>query len=224
MSGDHSIKISDVAASSSSSSSNPVAAAFAAMTESQQDAMAEANSLATEAAEKAARDAQRILLQQALAKYEQGATLDATTPEDGDCLFHAIRRGGFFGVDQAVDPEAVRQIALSHATVEQIEAAAASTGLTVGQYRAKMTQFEYGDNCMVAILARVYNRDISVISMNYARTFRASGTDDVGVDPAAVWIGHAPEKHYYAIFRCHGGSIGTRDEPEKVVSPIDSGQ
>ena len=53
-------------------------------------------SLQTKHREDTQRLMERITLQQSLSKYETGATIDAMTPEDGHCLFHALGRGHIF--------------------------------------------------------------------------------------------------------------------------------
>ena len=143
-------------------------------------------------------------LQESLHTYEAGAVLDKTTPADGHCLFHALKKGGLLqqeaiGFDLTV--KELRSMALQTATEEELQAAAISTGLSVIQYKTNMVKSLWGDELMLVGLTRVFHQDITVIGRNSARTFLASGGDIEGTIENAIWIAHMAEFHDYGIHR-----------------------
>ena len=58
---------------------------------------------------------------------------------------------------------------------------------------------EYGDNLMIALLARTFARSITVVSATGARTWHADGAETKGVAADAVWVVHLGEHHYYGV-------------------------
>ena len=101
-------------------------------------------------------------MQTALTKHEAGALLNTSTPADGHCLFHALKHGGlarFENVPCQLTVAELRCMALSMATPEQLEVAAASTGehgVSVDRYKEQMVSNLWGDNLMVALLAQTF--------------------------------------------------------------------
>ena len=141
-------------------------------------------------------------MQEALARYCSQAKIDHETPMDGSCLFHALKAGGLFAQrdlgDIQISVSDLRKLAVNEATEEQINVAAlsAGTGMTPDAYREGMRRGQWGDNLMLVCLAKVFNRPITVISRESARTFHAGGEFDGTMDEA-VWIAHFAELHYF---------------------------
>ena len=79
--------------------------------------------------------------------------------------------------------------------------ASLSNDLTVEGYVDEMSKDGYGDNLMVALMARVWQCSIIVVSEHNARTWHANGEEVPGADPSAVWVAHAGEWHYYGVKR-----------------------
>ena len=95
----------------------------------------------------AERGLQEQSLQAALTALEEGAALNMSTPRDGHCLFHALHRGGLLAdIPGKLTIHEIRNIALSLATPEQLEVAAASTlgGMSVEKYREEMATSAWG--------------------------------------------------------------------------------
>ena len=68
-------------------------------------------------------------LQERLAQEFPDLLLDTTTPKDGHCLFHGLKRGGLCeGIPEALDIAALRGMAVNQATAEQLAVAAISQG------------------------------------------------------------------------------------------------
>lgn len=65
----------------------------------------------------------------------------------------------------------------------------------------------WGDNLMIALLAQCFNKAITVISTDSARTYMADGTEANGAVQGAIWIAHHSEFHYYGVLRA-GDSLG----------------
>ena len=150
-------------------------------------------------------------LQAHVARLEGGARLDLTTPKDGHCLLHALRAGGiasFRDIPCQLTIEELRRMALSIASEDEIAVAAAGTGangVSVETYKKTMVANMWGDNLMIACLARLSNKDITVISGTCARTFFARGGEAQGALMSAVWIAHRGEFHYYGVHRSGQG-------------------
>ena len=103
-------------------------------------------------------------LQEALDQAEPGAALNVSTPEDGHCLFHALKSGGIFASRpdfNDLDIAALRQVVLSEATTEQREAAAVSNDLPVSVWEQRMAVNDYGDALMISLLSQFFGRDLS---------------------------------------------------------------
>ena len=135
-------------------------------------------------------------LQEQLTRLEHGACLDLRTPADGHCLFWALLEGGLacpaeMG-DVQLDISELRAIAVSEASPHELEIAALGTPgcQTTEDYVNGMRQGLYGDMLVLGCLARVFNRDITVVSQNYARTYLAVGGDTDGPRDTAIWIAH----------------------------------
>ena len=80
-----------------------------------------------------------------------------------------------------------------------------------------MANNAWGDQLMLVCLARCFNRDITVIGYNSARTFLTKGGEVDGVLPDSVWIAHRAELHYYGVKKVSLGSVYTaegRDEED----------
>ena len=97
------------------------------------------------------------LLQESLSRYEAGALLDADTPGDDHCLFHALCAGGL------IDPSSIptrltigelRRMALSTASTSEIEVAAIAADVSVKVYTRSMVNNAWGDQLMLVCLAR----------------------------------------------------------------------
>ena len=146
-------------------------------------------------------------LEAALIEVDSTAQIHESTPADGHCLFHACVSGGLFTeADLGFRPTVYefRRMALSLATPEQIHTAAVSSGnggMTDAQYIKSMVQGGWGDDLMIALLARCFRKDITVISVGSTRTFRADGTEENGGSKHSIWIAHHSEFHYYGVVR-----------------------
>jgi len=146
-------------------------------------------------------------LQAAVSEVDPTAHIDKSTPADGHCLFHACVSGGLFTeADLGFKPTVydLRRMALSLATPEQIHTAAVgagNAGMTDAQYRKSMVQNGWGDNLMIALLARCFRKDITVISVGSTRTYYADGTEENGASKHSIWIAHHSEFHYYGVLR-----------------------
>ena len=122
----------------------------------------------------AARQNQEIALQASLCRFNAFAVLDESTPGDGHCLFHALRIGGMFDeIDfgNSVTIADLRKMALHEATLHELTVAAAGcgdAGVTVEEYVAGMQASEWGDNLMIAKLASLFQRSITVIKTSGA--------------------------------------------------------
>ena len=79
-------------------------------------------------------------------------------------------------------------MALNTASEEDIQAAADGTGqgMSVATYKKHMLRNAWGDNLMISGLARVFNKDISVISLRFSRIFFAAGDEANGARPDSV--------------------------------------
>ena len=97
----------------------------------------------------------------------------------------------------------VRRNLQSMATQDQLQIAANAMEppMTVQQYKDSMSCSEWGDNLMVALLAKAFTKDICVISSVGTRTFYADGREENTVEPSALWIAHEGEFHYYGVIR-----------------------
>lgn len=141
---------------------------------------------------KEALEAAENALQAALSSVEAGAQIDLTTPADGHCLFWSMLRGGLLvpdnlgGLDFSIAE--LRAMALAAATPAELELAAISTldadgePLSVETYRNGMLEGLYGDHLMIACLARIFDRDITVVSTDSSRTFLAAGLHNKGME------------------------------------------
>ena len=86
--------------------------------------------------------------------------------------------------------------------------------MTVQAYTKGMMRNLWGDNLMIACLARTFGRDISIISRTYVRSFLAAGGEAQGVTKGSLWIAHRGEEHYYAVVRAEnnmGGMVPVSD-------------
>ena len=166
-------------------------------------------------------------LQQSLDALEPGALVDRETPGDGHCLFHALMEGGLFAADDTLRGlkltiHELRRIALNTAEPQEIEIAAQGSGeegLTVPEYIEAMIHSGWGDNLMIAMLAKSFQKDITIISVDgVARTYFAAGGEVCGTHPTSIWVAHHSEWHYYGVVRA-----GSR--PNNVISqPLEDGQ
>ena len=110
-------------------------------------------------------------LEQALSQFCPGALLDRSTPADGHCLFHALRRGGVASSEDipcSLSIRELRSLALSVASEEQLQVAAAGhgdSGLSVAEYKEQMPIGAWGDELMIAMLAKAFCRSISIVSI-----------------------------------------------------------
>ena len=128
---------------------------------------------------------------------DAAASLDLTTPTDGHCLFHALAAGGLLaGIPESLTIPELRDLAISQATLEQLQTAAASTGetgLTVEDYVDGMRKGLFGDNLVIAVLCQELKRNIPVVSAQSVRSCLAEGGEVAEVAPNAVWVAHLPE-------------------------------
>ena len=76
-----------------------------------------------------------------------------------------------------------------------------SKGLTIEAYKESMVTNGWGDNLVIAMLARCFNKALTVISKNSARTYRADGAEVDGTIENSIWIAHHSEFHYYGVLR-----------------------
>ena len=170
----------------------------------------------------AQREQEQVALQEALTGFNDRARLDTTTPADGHCLFHALDRGGLFEEVQfgnALTIPELRRMALQEATMEELTIAAAGcgdAGVTVEAYVSGMQAADWGDNLMIAKLASLFNRDITVIRATGARTFLKEGGEIDGAVEDAVWIGHLREFHYMGIQVLTGEQV----QAANIVVPL----
>ena len=98
-------------------------------------------------------------------------------------MLHALRTGGLANLHDCpcslTIPE-LRGLALSTATPEQLQMAAAGTGqkgMAVEEYAKKMAQDAWGDNLMMALLARCFRKAVSVIASDIARSWLPDGSE-----------------------------------------------
>ena len=127
-------------------------------------------------------------------------TLDLSTPKDGHCLFHALRKGGLLSdLNNELTVKEMRALALSNATEEQLQVIAAEWGVTVDVYKQRMRNDYWGDNLMIALLAAVFERPITVVSPSMTRTFAAHGVESNMADDEAVWVAYNNQTHYYGV-------------------------
>ena len=82
--------------------------------------------------------------------------------------------------------------------------------MTIADYRKEMVTNGWGDNLMIALLARCFDKAITVISKDSARTFFADGHEADGVVQESIWIAHHSEFHYYGVLRA-GVSLPAKD-------------
>ena len=147
------------------------------------------------------------LLEESVQKCLAGSRLDRNTPRDGHCLLHALMRGGLMNdgrVPLSLTVRELRAMALSVASPEELEVAAASTGdagVSVATYKRGMLRNMWGDNLLTSCLARVFHQDITIISRGYTRTYLAAGGELEGPLEDAVWIAHLGEWHYFGVLR-----------------------
>ena len=122
-------------------------------------------------------------------------------------MFHALLSAGLaspLGCDIPPDISQMRANVLNIASEAQLNVAASGDkdgGVPVEEYKRGLLAGEWGDNLVIALLAKHYQQSISVISLTYARTWSPDGQEQCGVEADALWIAHAPERHYYGIFR-----------------------
>ena len=158
-----------------------------------------------EAQKKQQWDEEVSLLGIALNGAEEGAVLDQTTPTDGHCLFHALAHGGLLrDIPGSLTIQQLRSLAVTNATAEQLEHAALASDppVSVAEYSASMRQGSiFGDNLMIAVLAVCFKTNIVVVSHSSSRTFLATGGEQEGTAPDAVWLAHLPEQHYFGVHR-----------------------
>ena len=92
-----------------------------------------------------------------------------------------------------------------------------------------MRQGLYGDNLMIALLAQLFRRDVTVIDEASVRTFLAIGGErpfDESLDGNSLWIGHVGDNsggsaemdHYFGILRA-GAAAGEPLVPARVDAP-----
>ena len=178
--------------------------------------------------EKRSRVEQEIArLAAALDAAERGARLDYDTPEDGHCLLHGLAAGGLLSdIPDGLTVNELREIALQGATMQQLQAAAVGTGeegLTIERYVEGMRRGLYGDNLIISLLARGFQRGITVIRPDYIRTFLADGGEQEGVLEGAIWIAHYGEDHYFGVLRAGAGpSASTRGQELVVRERLDT--
>ncbi|CAK0859201.1 unnamed protein product [Prorocentrum cordatum] len=174
-------------------------------------------SLEQKALEDAAPRAMEKEMQASLSKFSETAAIDRETPKDGSCLFHALRAGGLFSQralgDVRLSTRDLRKMAVNEASDQQVAIAAASNdpSMSVDDYREGMRNGEWGDNLMLACLSRAFNRAITVISKDTARTFLPDG-ESPGVLEDAAWVAHYSEVRYFGVKR--GG-----EDPEPDAGP-----
>ena len=92
-------------------------------------------------------------------------------------------------------------MALNMATPNEIELAAKGVGkqgVPVDKYKSQMATSGWGDNLMIAVLARDLKRSITVISESSSRTFTAYGEELDGADEYAIWVAYLQDFHYFA--------------------------
>eukprot|EP00973_Karenia_brevis_P008889 1203206-Karenia_brevis.AAC.1 len=88
-------------------------------------------SIAAQAAEDKKRESRQSQLRNSLQQISPQADLDLTTPADGHCLLHALRRGGMASradIPCDLTVSELRAAALSMATPEELQVAAAGSG------------------------------------------------------------------------------------------------
>jgi len=159
--------------------SNEARAVGAAITEDPRNFDLKAGLLASaksRANKKKAWEGQVQELEAAVAAEEGYARLDFSTPSDGHCLFHALAGGGLLdGIPESLTVEEFRDLAVSSATLEQLQNAALTSGpggtpISVEAYVSGMRTGLYGDNMVIAVLARELGRSITVITVTRKTT------------------------------------------------------
>ena len=144
------------------------------------------------------------LLQAQLTAVEPGARIDTSTPKDGHCLFHACRRAGILDdCEGGLDIFEMRKILVHSASEEQLGAASASMGITVREYKDRMSRSEWGDELMIVLLSAVFDKAITLFKTDSVATVYPNGSRTVGADRSSLWIAHRAEVHYYGVLREH---------------------
>ena len=160
------------------------------------------DSLAESASAQEQQERHRKTLQVALDCLEPGALVNTTAPANGSCLFHALTRGGLTcGIPGGLSVAQLRRVALSIASDEQLSLAALSTGLSKDEYIKGIKTPGWGDELMVALLAKGFSCSITVVGANTERTYHSNGDAVQGSDPNSIWICHAAEWHYFGVVR-----------------------
>ena len=171
---------------------NPDCAARLAVAGSAAAAVATLVETAQEAAIQEQREGALVRrLNDGLGLLEPGCMVNRTTPKDGHSLFHAFRRGGVANLQTcpcALTIVELRGMALSMASKEQLEVAAASTGIgiAVKEYLKRMCSNDFADNLIVALMAQIFETPITVVSMNGVRTWWPDGREAEGATPESV--------------------------------------
>jgi hypothetical protein len=106
-------------------------------------------------------------LNEVLAQY--GKQIDESTPRDGHCLYHALRKLNFVGSEVSISE--MRSKAVAAADVEMLAVAGLNMGRSLDEHTAKQLTDDYADDCILGALARAYDRSITVVHLTSIRSF-----------------------------------------------------
>ena len=111
------------------------------------------------------------LLQAQLDLHDRGSVLDLSTPKDGNCLFHALRRAGLLkDCPDCLDISQLRRLVCDSASPEQLATAACPQDVSAEEYVKRMCCDEYGDNSTLVLLVTCLDRAVTSIGVTYVRT------------------------------------------------------
>ena len=163
------------------------------------------------------------LLQAQLDLHERGSVLDLSTPKDGHCLFHALRRAGLLtDCPDSLDIPQLRRLVCDSASPEQLTMAACSQNVSADEYVQRMCVGDHGDNLTLVLLATCFDRAITTIGLTYVRTWWPDGREADIPEPSALWVAHRPEKHYYGIVRAADGLAQEQESPSLIRPDVSS--
>ena len=70
----------------------------------------------------------------------------------------------------------MRKILVHSASEEQLEAASASMGITVREYKDRMSRSEWGDELMIVLLSAVFDKAITLFKTDSVATVYPNGS------------------------------------------------
>ena len=105
-----------------------------------------------------------------------GRYADTTTPADGHCLFHALRKEGATDLGHV----ALREKLFTNASTEDegaLATAAVLVSRTAEDYKRALLSNLYGDHFAIITAAKALGRAICVVAPGFTRTWLPNGED-----------------------------------------------